>query len=54
MEYTTLTFPHTVGRHDVLTHVSRSALSQFRWRRAVGVRHAASAATSSAALTTVA
>ena len=29
MESTTLTFPHTVGRHDVLTHVSRSALSNY-------------------------
>src|SRR6266481_2609661 len=29
MEYTPLTCPHTVGRHDVLTHVSRSALSNY-------------------------
>jgi hypothetical protein len=29
MESTTLTFPHTVGRHDVLTQVSRSALSNY-------------------------
>jgi len=29
MEYTTLPFPHTVGRQDVLTHGSRSALSDY-------------------------
>src|SRR5712691_12327496 len=29
MEYTTLTFPHPVGRHDVLSHGSRSALADY-------------------------
>src|SRR5438128_11057681 len=29
MESTTLTFPHTVGRQDVLTHGSRSALADY-------------------------
>ncbi len=29
LEYPTLTFPHPVGRHEVLTHVSRSALSHY-------------------------